>query len=135
MNKNPANLLILIILVLLAVIVYRYDQYILKKNFLLNIAANCDPSIESCFVVNCSPEEDEECDQTPYKKIEILASEAPMCLQEHSCDSFECESGTSCVAVYCSENTLEEWEVCSLPIEGDEAVEETIISNESLNQP
>lgn len=115
MNKNPANLLILIILVLLAVIVYRYDQYVLKKNFLLNIATACDPSFESCFVVDCSPEEDEECDQTPYKKIEIRASEAPMCLQEHSCDTFECEPGTSCVASYCSDDALEEGEICSMP--------------------
>ena len=92
--------------VLIAIIVYRYDQYIIKKNYLLDVAVACDPAIENCFSAE---------DAEPYKKVQMLASEAPICLQEHSCEDFKCTAGTSCVITLCSADTLAEGESCTQP--------------------
>lgn len=113
-RKNPIYLLVLIIVALIIVIVYRYDQYVIKDNFILTAAVVCDPSNEGCFVADCDAT-DPACDVTPYKKVSILASEALECVQEHSCETFQCVPGTSCKITYCSEASLEDGEICLLP--------------------
>ena len=79
---------------------------IIKKNYLLDVAVACDPAIENCFSAE---------DAEPYKKVQMLASEAPICLQEHSCEDFKCTAGTSCVITLCSADTLAEGESCTQP--------------------
>lgn len=113
-RKNPVYLLVIIITALIIVIVYRYDQYVIRDNFVLTAAVVCDFSTEKCFVADCDTE-DPLCDARPYKKVSILASEAPECVQEHSCEMFQCAPGTSCEITYCSESSLEDGEICLLP--------------------
>ena len=133
MNKNPAYLLAFIALVIIAIIGYRYNQYIVHKNFYIDVNTQCDPSVESCFAWDCDPEEDEECDNTPYKKVSILSSDAPKCLEEHSCENFTCDSNVElCEIVYCSESVLDEGEICATADEEipEEQLEEEIIENQ-----
>jgi hypothetical protein len=63
-------------------------------------------------VSDCSPEEDLECDSSPYKRVEILKSDAPSCLEEHTCDSFSCSGIENCSITLCSEDELEDGEKC-----------------------
>lgn len=80
---------------------------------MLEVGAPCNPEIEKCFVSDCSSEDDPECDLTPYKKVEILAKEAPSCLEEHSCESFGCNQIKSCSITYCDNKSKEEGEICT----------------------
>jgi hypothetical protein len=99
------------LVVILVVAFYRYDQYIIARNFVVVADIACDPSAESCFVADCSTQDDPDCDTTPYKKVTILAAEAPICLEEHSCEGFVCTSA-SCTVSQCSEDELEDGEAC-----------------------
>ena len=110
MNRLSKYLFILVILLFLAVMGYRYDEYILKRNFLITVNAVCNPSIESCFVADCETGPD--CDESPYKKVDILAHNTPKCLEEHNCPNFSCANISNCEETYCSENTLSEGEKC-----------------------
>lgn len=111
MNKSRYLLIALGIIVLVTVIV-RYDQYVNKKDFLLFTTESCNPHLEFCFVAACSPEEDPECDITPYKKITMPADKAPSCLFEHTCENFICNPYDRCETTYCSENSIEIGEGC-----------------------
>ena len=79
-----------LILIVALVVGARYYTYIVKRDFLIEASTICDSSTEACFTADCDTE-DPECDLTPYKKVEIVANEAPECLEEHRCESFTCE--------------------------------------------
>lgn len=115
MNKDTKFFIFGIIVLMMIIGAIRYDQYVIQRNFILDVNTSCDPTTESCFVWDCDPKTDEECDQTPYKKVEILEREAPKCLEEHECENFTCEGKDSCTVTYCSEDTIveEEGEVCT----------------------
>ncbi len=102
----------LMFIALIAVIWYRYDQYVLAKNYMMLSTASCDPAFESCFAADCEGLEETECDTTPYAKVTVLAADAPQCLFEHSCEDFSCEGKEQCEFTYCAEDTLEEGEIC-----------------------
>jgi len=115
MAKNANWLIIVVILLLFVVVGYRFEQYYLLKNFTLEVNTSCNPEIEKCFVMDCQ-EGDPGCDTSPYKKVEILARDAPKCLEEHSCDSFVCPVGlVNCSITYCSESALSDGERCVKP--------------------
>lgn len=105
--------ILMILVVVVAVFGYRFNAYVLEKDYTILANTICDPLTESCFVADCDPDEDSDCDISPYKKVEILAHEAPACLLEHTCEQFAC-STESCVVTECSEEDLEEGEVCAL---------------------
>lgn len=112
MEKTPKTLILIIGIIVLAVIANRFYQYQIKQNFLLEVNTFCDPVTESCFVSDCSLEDDPECDLTPYKKVEVLAAGVPQCLQEHTCQSFSCDGLEQCSITYCSDETKEGGEGC-----------------------
>lgn len=99
-------------LVLIGIIGYRFDQYFVRHNYLVDADVPCNPATERCFVADCTPENDLGCDTSPYKKVEIRASNAPTCLEEHTCSSFQC-AGPACTVTYCSDDALSDGEVCT----------------------
>lgn len=115
-------------MVIFAIVWYRYDQYVVQRNFIIHAAAPCDSSEGTCFVADCSPEDDETCDLTPYKKVELLANKAPACLEEHTCASFACAAIDSCTETYCDEESLEEGEVCETAGSETSGIEESLTS-------
>ena len=100
-------------ILIVAVIGFRYYEYVLNHNFVMNVYTACNPAIEQCFVSDCSPADDLSCPPGPYKKIEIRSSDAPKCLEEHTCKDFRCDGIVSCTATYCSAETLEAGESCT----------------------
>jgi len=102
----------LFILLLIAVVV-RFYEYKVDRNFLIFSFIECDPTTNDCFVENCSPQVDSECNPSPYAKIAIPGYIAPECLAEHTCESFVCSQENGCIIDYCTEEVTEEWETCS----------------------
>jgi len=115
MLKKANWLIIVVVLILLAVVGYRFEQYYVLKNFILEVNTSCDSSTDKCFVMACEAGSSD-CDTSHYKKVEIVARDAPKCLEEHSCDNFLCSNGSDkCSITYCSENALSDGETCTKP--------------------
>ena len=115
MAKNINWLIIVVVFILLAVVGYRFEQYYVLKNFTLEVNTSCNPEIDKCFVMDCQAG-NPGCDTSPYKKVEILARDAPKCLEEHSCDNFVCPVGSvKCSISYCSQSVLSDGETCVKP--------------------
>jgi hypothetical protein len=72
----------------------------------------CDATKEKCYAQSA----DFGFLETPYKKVSILASRAPKCLEEHNCESFSCsdisDDPNICAITYCSDNTKDPGEEC-----------------------
>ncbi len=111
MGLHKLLLLFLLVFVVLTV-VFRYEEYAVRKNFILYSYASCDPASASCFQTDCDPS-DEMCDTTPYLKVSLPAAAADHCLLEQDCESFSCDGITGCDISYCSESTLEVGEICA----------------------
>jgi hypothetical protein len=113
MEKSTKYFFIFLALMILATVAFRYDQYVIKKNFVLNVATTCRAQEKNCFVMACTVGEDD-CDKTPYKKVTIKDYEAPKCLEEHTCESFSCDpKWSTCSIANCAEDTIEDGEVCA----------------------
>jgi len=112
MDKSSKYIFAIVIILFCLVVGYRYQQYILNKNFTIEVNTSCDPNTEKCFKADCDATSPD-CDTATYKKVEILARNAPKCLEEHTCDSFSCDSIASCSITYCSTDTLSDGEICT----------------------
>jgi hypothetical protein len=113
---NPENkfkyLIVTITIIILVVGGYRYYQYMVERNFIIEVNTICDPQKEVCF----SATDDMSYGQNPYKKVTLTARYASQCLEEHNCDSFSCpgvlEKSGICEITYCSDNTKDDGEEC-----------------------
>jgi len=99
-----------IVLALLSVIVGRYQGYVADRDFLLRATTSCDPGANACFVSGCRLVDGGDCE--PYAKVEVLARDAPACLEEHTCATFSCKGRPECQLSYCSDTALEDGEQC-----------------------
>ncbi len=105
----------LIVVVVLATILLRVEQYEVEREYVVYSTAPCDQSEQSCFVWDCDIE-DPECDATGYLKVEVTANQAPECLVEGSCEDFAwCTEDVECYLSQCSHDTIEEGEICATP--------------------
>ena len=112
MSKFSKNFFITIPLLIVVVIGYRYYQYIIQKNFILEVNTICNPQIENCF----DAIDDLSFGQNPYEKVSVLAKYAPKCLEEHNCEGFSCQAGLDtnfCLITYCSDETKVDGEECT----------------------
>lgn len=116
MNISSKYFLSLVFILFLVLTGYRYYQYMIERNFTLDINTICDSKVNSCF----SASEDLSYGQNPYEKVAVTARYAPVCLEEHNCDSFSCPSvlvkNSVCEITYCSDDTKEDGEECIGPI-------------------
>jgi len=112
MKKNIKYLILITPILFLIVSLYRFEQYMVNKNFVIDVNTLCDPSTENCF----DSTNDLSFGQNPYKKVEIIARYAPKCLEEHTCESFVCPDNLNnpndCIITYCSAETKVDGESC-----------------------
>jgi hypothetical protein len=122
----------LLLVIIILVSGFKFNQFFIEKDFTLLVNLDCDPAMERCFALDCSSMDDPECDDVPYKKLETWAGNAPSCLLERTCLDFSCPLNDAlCSVTYCSSENIESWEKCTEPViynEG-ELLNETI-SNE-----
>jgi hypothetical protein len=111
-NKNFNLFFVILLLLVLIVVGYRYKIYLADKNFIGEVNTICDLKTEKCF----SPSADFGFLDTAYKKVRIIANRAPKCLEEHNCESFSCptdlKNNNECQITYCSADTKIEGEEC-----------------------
>lgn len=118
---------IIMFVILFGSIGYAYWHFVIDRNYTLVYHADCDPTVEVCYVWECDPdaiEEEEKCTGDPeediwyYKHMERLAKNVPECTtDDEECDAFVCKKDeVECGEVICTEETAEIDEVtCSEP--------------------
>lgn len=131
-GKSKALFLILVLLVLGSA-VFTYYKYIVKRDYVIQAATDCDPEFEACFVWECDPEsmvEGEACTGVPdndiwyYKLIERKAYNIPDCPaspaggdpNDEDCNALVCgEDEPDCQEILCDSENVPEWEYCNNP--------------------
>lgn len=115
MKKVPNNLLtILFFIIFLATIGACFYKFYYLQNYKYLVEAQCDPSIETCFVRDCTNPDD--CPPNgfeKYKEYYVTAHDFRTCT-DNSCKT-ECESGViPCEKIDCDESAGDE---CSIQID------------------
>lgn len=115
MNKKnkPIKFLMYLGLFILFLTGHNFARYFVFKDYPLNVFTACDPNRYVCFE-KVADDPSFSFYSGPYLKVEISAKYAPSCLDEHDCVNFTCEDIPGfCKITYCSEEDLEEGEMCS----------------------
>ncbi len=131
MDLRSKIVIVLFFVLLVAAAIWKYQVYFVERDYLIYNQIACDPTEESCFAYLCE-EDDEECDDTPYKKIEKYASNIAVCDEyaREDCPELTCEeSEFGCIVTACSEDTLEDGEQC---VTEEPSSEEDMLDEESL---
>jgi hypothetical protein len=89
-----------------------FFHYYLNKNYPVFSLTSCDPHVDSCFIAN-EGSANFPFAEKPYRKVEVVAKNAPLCLDEHTCTDFTCGAGdSSCIITTCNSDSLEEGGHC-----------------------
>lgn len=114
-KNNLSYFIAVIILIILLIGSYRYYQYMVERNFVIEVNTICDPQKDTCF----SATDDLSYGQNPYEKLTLTARYVSQCLEEHTCNSFSCprvlEKSSICEVTYCSDDTKIDGEECVGP--------------------
>ena len=95
----------------------RFQKDYIERDYPLTVYADCDQEKHNCFIAD-EESADSDFQQEPYMKILISAADAPLCLEEHVCQNFECPPDADlCEITYCSTESLEEGEGCTGDVE------------------
>lgn len=106
--------------------IFTFYKYIVKRDYIIQAATDCDPESEACFVWECDPEsmvEGEACTGVPdndiwyYKLIERKAYNIPDCdPDDEDCDALVCEENEKdCQEILCDMENVPEGETCNNP--------------------
>jgi hypothetical protein len=124
-SKSKVFFVVLGLLIAGSVAVTCY-KYMVKRDYIIQAATDCDPESETCFVWECDPEslvEGEACTGVPdndiwyYKNIERKANQMPLCdPNDENCDALACEENNpDCQEILCNEENVPEGETCNNP--------------------
>lgn len=125
MDKKSKIFFIVFFLLIAGSVGVSYYKFIVKRNYIVEAQADCDPYVKKCFVSVCDPSAGEECTGNPeedtsyYKIIHRNAQNIPLCdPKEEGCDALACPSGEAeCEITFCDPTTAEkDGVVCSDPI-------------------
>lgn len=113
-EKLNKILTLFVILLIVFVILYRFNDYIVNENHLITVFTECEKQKNNCFI---STEEFASFNfqLAPYKKVEISEADAPKCLEEHSCSDFICNGINTCKITLCDDMTKSNGELCTGP--------------------
>lgn len=144
MDKKSKLFLALFFLLIIAMVGVTYYKIIILRDYQIAAQAECDPTLEKCFIYECSPEDDEECSDNPaerlsyYKIIHKQAYNFPECRAGEECEEPKCEPGEEkCEEILCREAELKDDEACSDPASFSveaEAEEEEAENEETENE-
>lgn len=122
MDKKSKIFFLVFFLLIAVVVVITYMKYFVAKDYYITAQADCDPTIENCFVYTCDPEIDSECPEDPaeqasyYKLVNKKANQIPLCdPNEEDCNALDCDPGMDCQVIYCDESNVSEEETCNDP--------------------
>lgn len=122
MDKKSKILLWVLALLIVTSIGVTFWRIMIKKDYVIEAQADCDPTTEKCFVSVCDPKKetctgDEEKDTTYFKKISRLAFNIPLCdPADKECQALVCPEGEKgCTVNFCDEKTKGKDGECSDP--------------------
>lgn len=107
-NNNPFVPHFILLLVVVMIFVYRFNDYVIKKNYLVFVDVPCIVDQERCF----DPDQGLSVLESPYKNIQISAKNKIICLEEHSCNKFSCDDLTMCQEKYCIHEEQGDGDLC-----------------------
>jgi hypothetical protein len=115
-NKNWKNIIFFAIfgLLILGSVAFTYYKIMIKRDYLISAEANCDPTVEKCFIYVCDPSVEEctgkpEEDTSYYKIIKRKAFNIPLCdPNDENCEALVCpEREKDCSMELCEEGNKE----------------------------
>lgn len=128
-ESNKSNIIFFIIfgLLILGSVAFTYYRIMIQKDYLISAEAECDPTVEECFIWECDPESteegeactgDEEEDIWYYKIIKRKAFNIPLCdPNDENCEALICSEGEKdCSYELCEEGNADEIE-CNDPVQ------------------
>lgn len=137
MDKKSKILLLAFLMLVIGVVVFTYYKYMVKRDYVIEAQADCDPYTEACFIWQCDPESSEEgppdgeaseaCTGDPeediwyYQIVKRNAMNIPLCdPNDENCDALTCDPllEKDCEIILCDEETAAEQEAeCNDPAE------------------
>lgn len=138
MDKKSKILLWVFGLLIVGSVGVTFWRIMIKKDYIIEAEADCDPTIETCFIYECDPAA-EECTGNPeedtsyYKLIRRNAANIPLCdPNDENCEALTCPEGeVECETVLCSDETKEEGQICNDP---EQYVLDNPIEDEELTE-
>lgn len=91
MDKKSKIIFTITLVLVIIVFFLNYYKIFIIHNYKISFEAPCDPYTESCFILECDPEINEDCTNVPteyYKLIERKVSDIISCKN----DDFDCLS-------------------------------------------
>src|SRR3990167_8746068 len=124
MDKKSQIFFLVMGLLILGSVAVSYYKYMVKRDYIVQAEAECDPYTEACFVYVCDPEAGEEGTGDPvedtsyYKLINRNAKNMPLCdPSDETCDALVCPAGEAdCSFTLCDPATAEEGAECNDPV-------------------
>ena len=124
MDKKSQIFFLVMGLLILGSVAVSYYKYMVKRDYIVQAEAECDPYTEACFVYVCDPEAGEECtgdlveDTSYYKLINRNAKNIPLCdPSDETCDALVCPEGEAdCSFMLCDPATADEGAECNDPV-------------------
>jgi len=128
MDKKSKIFFIIFGLLIAGSVAVTYWRIMIKKDYIIEAQADCDPTVEQCFVWECDPESDvegEKCtgnadeDIWYYEIVRRNASRIPLCdPADENCEALVCgENELECEYIFCTEENKEEQGVeCNDPV-------------------
>lgn len=105
-NKNKIILFTLLVLIAFS-LSYKLKKYIIDRDYFVFMHAICKTGDRNCFSLN----------DTLYYKVYRKAYKVEACLKD-GCNPFICEENEpDCITITCSENVLEDEEICNSIVE------------------
>lgn len=150
MDKKSKIFFSIFSLLIVGSVAVTYWRIMIKKDYIIEAQADCDPYTEKCFVWECDPASDvegeactgdAETDTWYFQVIQRNASRIPLCdPNDETCDALVCgDNEPECSVAFCTEDTMEAQyaTACNDPIvyteenpieeECDPAVDETCV--------
>ena len=123
MDKKSKILLWVFFLLIVGSVSVTFWRIVIKKDYIIEAQADCDPTMEKCFVAHCDPATettctgDEEKDTTYFKKVKRVAANIPLCdPADESCKPLVCgEREKDCEVAFCDEQTKGKDDECNDP--------------------
>ncbi len=138
MDKKSKILIAVFVLIILGSVAATYWRIMVKRDYIISAQADCDPTVDKCFIWQCDPASDvegEKCTGDPesdtwyYQIVQRKAFNIPSCDPngEEECTALVCPEGEAdCSVTFCDETNVSEGEECNDPVQYNEENPEVI---------
>lgn len=125
MDKKSKIFFLVLGLLIVGSVAVSYYRYVVKRDYVIEAQADCDPYTEQCFVHVCDPDPDVdgECSGDPVedtwytKNVSRMAYNIPDCdPSDENCMALVCGEGeANCTYTFCDETNVPEGDTCNDP--------------------